>query len=337
MNDDFYSRFEQLFRGDRAEIKARLLAYAPFFEPLLSLYPQALALDLGCGRGEWLELLSEKGFHVQGVDLDEGMLEDCRALKLNVRTLDAIAALKELESESASVVSAFHLVEHIPFDTLLALVSEAYRVLKPGGLLIMETPNPENILVGTSNFYLDPTHTRPIPPGLLSFIPKYSGFLNVKVLRLQESPSLRTNESPTLLNVFGGASPDFAVIAQKSAAQDVLDHFKSAFDLDFGLTFETLSNRYDHALQERINAFDTLSSKLDTFSLDQQAVNAQQQGLTDRHEQKLAEIFEIMAAMGRVNEALSTQVHDVYQSTSWKITRPLRFISSILQKFKRKS
>lgn len=419
MNDDFYSRFEQLFRGERPEIKARLLTYAPFFEPLLTLYPQALALDLGCGRGEWLELLKEKGFQTLGVDLDDGMLADCRALELNVRTQDAIAALQEMPNESISIVSAFHLVEHIPFDSLRTLVSEAYRVLKPGGLLIMETPNPENILVGTSHFYLDPTHTRPIPPGLLSFIPKYSGFLNVKVLRLQESPSLLKNESPTLLNVFGGTSPDYAVIAQKSAAQNVLDLFKSAFDLNVGLTFETLSNRYDNALQERINA-------LDTLSLDQQAINVQQKGLSDRyeqklvqvfelhahyekklaqvldlyalhdqklaqvldlhalndqklaqlqaindqqeslaerheqklaqvfdlhalhdqklaqvfdlhanHDQKLAEIFEIMEAMGRVNEALSTQVHDVYKSTSWKMTRPLRFISSIVQKLKK--
>ena len=287
MKDDFYSRFELFFRGTRTEIKARLLTYMPFIEPMLTLYPHAIALDLGCGRGEWLELLQEKGFQTLGVDLDEGMLDDCRALNLNVRTQDAISALQGMENESASLVSAFHLIEHIPFETLRLLISEAYRVLKPGGLLIMETPNPENILVGSSNFYLDPTHTRPIPPGLLSFIPRYSGFLNVKVLLLQESPSLRNVQSPTLLEVFGGASPDYAVIAQKSAPQEVLDQFKAAFEVDIGLTFETLANRYDQALQEKLHALDALA-------------------------------------------------HAVYQSTSWKITRPLRFIDAVFKALKRK-
>jgi O-antigen chain-terminating methyltransferase len=215
------------------------------------------------------------------------MLADCRALDLNVRTQDAISALQEMENESASIVSAFHLIEHIPFETLRLLVSEAYRVLKPGGLLIMETPNPENILVGSSNFYLDPTHTRPIPPGLLSFIPRYSGFFNVKVLRLQESPSLRNLESPKLLEVFGGASPDYAVIAQKSATHEVLDQFKAAFDLEIGLTLETLSNRYDQALKEQRNKLDALA-------------------------------------------------HDIYHSTSWKITRPLRYIGYVLKACKQK-
>ncbi len=357
MKDDFYSRFEQLFRGERAEIKARLQTYAPFIEPMVALYPQAIAVDLGCGRGEWLELLQDKGYQILGIDLDEGMLADCRALNLNVRTQDAIAALQEMKDESASIVSAFHLVEHIPFDALRVLVSEAYRVLKPGGLLIMETPNPENVLVSTSNFYLDPTHTRPIPPGLLSFIPKYYGFLNIKVLRLQESPLLRLNVSPMLSDVFGGASPDYAVIAQKSASPQILAQFKTAFELDVGLTFETLSQRYDKNLQKRQDALVTFRSTFDSVYLEQQSFNArqlsindqlqsfktqqlsindQQQSLNRQQEQKLIEIFELIGAMGRVSAALSTQVHDVYNSTSWKVTRPLRYVSSVLQKLKQK-
>lgn len=84
-----------------------------------------------------------------------------------------------------------HIVEHIPFEDIQTLVQEAFRVLTPAGLLILETPNPENIQVATSGFYIDPTHTRPIPSQLLSFLPEYYGFKRTKILRLQEENNLK--------------------------------------------------------------------------------------------------------------------------------------------------
>jgi len=313
MKDDFYSQFEHAFRGTRALITARLNVYSPLVEPLIDLYPEAIALDLGCGRGEWLEILRKKGFITLGVDLDDGMLADCRALDLNVITLDAIAALNALEEESVSIVSAFHLVEHIPFDVLRTLVSEALRVLKPGGLLIMETPNPENIMVGTSSFYLDPTHTRPIPPGLLMFIPQYYGFLNTHVLRLQESPELRQKVSPTLRDVLGGASPDYAVIAQKSADENILARFKSAFEIDVGLTLDTLASRYDENISSAERAMAALNIRIS--HVDSSAT------------ERLDSVQQAIAA-------LNTQIHDVYSSTSWKVTRPLRALGTGLRQLK---
>lgn len=311
MKDNFYSEFEQSFRGSRAEIKARLNVYSPFIAPLVEIYPDTIALDLGCGRGEWLEILNEKGFATHGVDLDDGMLSYCRALNLNVRTQDAIAALNALEDESASIVSAFHLVEHIPFDVLRTLVSEAHRVLKPGGLLIMETPNPENITVGTSSFYLDPTHTRPIPPGLLTFIPKYYGFLNTHVLRLQESTALRQKVSLTLSDVLGGASPDYAVITQKSADDRILERFKSAFTLDVGLTLDTLASRYDETIQPEVSQ--AIAQKINEYS-------HQTNNRFDATEQAIA--------------ALNTQINNIYNSTSWKVTRPVRALGQALRHIK---
>lgn len=169
MNDGFYHAFEERFRGSRDLIKSRLRVYLPFVEPLRGLNKDAKAVDLGCGRGEWLELLQELKFDAQGVDLDDGMLKICREVGLKVQTIDAIAFLKKLPDASHVVISGFHIVEHIQFIDLQVLVQEALRVLMPGGILILETPNPENIIVGTSSFYLDPTHQRPIPPQLLSF------------------------------------------------------------------------------------------------------------------------------------------------------------------------
>ena len=251
MSDPFYRAFGEKFRGSRELIKSRLRVYLPFVNPLLEFYKEGKALDLGCGRGEWLELLQESGFDAQGVDLDDGMLAACRELGLKVQTHEAISFLENLPDASQVIVSGFHLVEHIPFPDLQALVQEALRVLKPGGLLILETPNPENIVVGTSNFYLDPTHKRPIPPALLAFIPEYFGCNIIKVLRLQESAELSKNNAPNLLNVLNGVSPDFAVVAQKDGPEQLLDATKPAFEAEYGLTLEELANRYQQQAEAR--------------------------------------------------------------------------------------
>ena len=192
IDNKFYRAFEDRYRGSREVIKQRLNVYVPFVQPLLNIYDDCQATDLGCGRGEWLELMSEVGFTARGVDLNEDMLKACLERGLSVETQDAIAALEHLPDESQMVVSAFHLAEHIPFDDLKELVKEAFRVLKPSGLLILETPNSENLVVGTSSFYLDPSHQRPLPVQLLSFLCEYTGFQRTKILRLQEDAALET-------------------------------------------------------------------------------------------------------------------------------------------------
>jgi O-antigen chain-terminating methyltransferase len=255
MSDGFYRTFEEKHRGSRELIKSRLRAYLPFVEPLAELNKGAQTIDLGCGRGEWIELMTEVGFKSHGVDLDEGMLSGCVELGLSVDKGDAIAFLAALPSESQAIVSAFYVVEHISFEQLQTVVSEALRVLKPGGLLIMETPNPENIVVATCNFYLDPTHQRPIPPLLLSFVPEYYGFARTKTIRLQEPQNLMQSTSLTLHDVLGGVSPDYAVIAQKAAAADVLHRIDPAFEHEYGLSLATLADRYTAQLETKAQQF----------------------------------------------------------------------------------
>jgi SAM-dependent methyltransferase len=252
VRDGFYKAFEERHRGSRKSIASRLRTYLPFVEPLAKIERNANILDLGCGRGEWLELMQDIGFSAHGVDLDEGMLEDCFERGLLVEKGDAVKYLTTLPEDSNAIVSAFHLVEHITFDQLRKVVSEAFRVLKPGGLLIMETPNPENLIVATRNFYLDPTHQKPIPPELLSFLPAYYGFVRSKILRLQESKDLVKSESLTINDVLAGASPDYAVIAQKEAPPEKLRLFDAIFDQEFGLKQDTLAVRYDTTISARI-------------------------------------------------------------------------------------
>ncbi len=252
MNDDFYRAFEDRYRGSREVVKERLQVYLPFIEPLRDRIPGDPALDLGCGRGEWLEVLLEAGFAPTGIDLDEGMLDACHALGLPACKGDAVAHLATLPDDSQLVVSAFHLVEHVHFDDLRLLVSGAFRVLMPGGILIMETPNPESFVVATRHFYLDPTHHRPLPPQLLSFVTDYYGFNRVKIVRLQESKELAERETLTLQDVFQGASPDYAVVAQKNGDRETMALTAAVFEREYGLTPETLLERYNHLVESRI-------------------------------------------------------------------------------------
>jgi len=244
----FYRAFEDRYRGSAALITERLEVYLPFLHPLLALDDEHRAIDLGCGRGEWLGVLAGQGFNAVGVDLDDGMLEQCRIEGYAVENIDAVAKLKSLADGSQVLVSGFHIAEHVPFAVLQELVGQALRVLKPGGLLILETPNAENLMVGTNSFYLDPSHEKPIPNLLLSFLAEYEGFGRSKLLRLQELSPLPAPDDMRLVNVLSGVSPDYAVIAQKDAPQSTLSAFASAFDNEYGVTLEALAERFEERL-----------------------------------------------------------------------------------------
>ena len=312
MIDDFYVKFEEKFRGSREMIKSRLRVYLPFVCPLLQAYPGGQAIDLGCGRGEWLELLKEHGFDPQGVDLDEGMLQACKDIGLNVQAADALVFLQSLPDESQLIVSGFHIVEHLPFDLLQQLVLESKRVLKSGGLLIFETPNPENVAVGTSSFYLDPTHQRPIPPELLSFLPEYYGFDRYKVLRLQEPPELAQSKHLSLLEVMTSVSPDYAVVAQKSGKPGLTEALEEVFQKEYGLNLHTLAERY----QQQLSA-----------AVEHAEAKAEHAEAKAEHAEAKAEHAEAKAEQAELaSNQHVTQLQAVYASRSWRIIAPLRWL-----------
>lgn len=258
MSDNFYKAFEDQFRGSRELIKERLRAYQPFLENLRTIDPNGQALDLGCGRGEWLEILGDLKIPASGIDLDEGMLADCRKLGLNVEQGNALTKLSQQTDNSLVLISGFHIAEHLSNADLQTLIKESYRALKPGGLLILETPNTENISVATINFYFDPSHLRPIPAKLLQFLTLHVGFARSKIIGLQESVQLRdSNQAPSLFQVLNEVSPDYAVIAQKSAIADQLEKFDPAFGKGYGLHLDQLAARYDADLQSRIGRLES--------------------------------------------------------------------------------
>lgn len=303
MSDLFYRAFEEKHRGSRELIKSRLQVYLPFVQPLIKAYPAGKVLDVGCGRGEWLELMGEQGFDALGVDLDDGMLQACRQRSLKVETADAVAYMQGLAESSLCVVSGFHIAEHLPFEVLQQLVQQALRVLVPGGLLILETPNPENITVGTSSFYLDPTHQRPIPPELLNFLPEHYGFARCRVMRLQESAHLHGDAQVGLLDVLNGVSPDYAVVAQKQGVPLLMEALTPAFDEHHGITLHHLAQRHDQALHKRLTAIEAKAQQAEAKAQQAQATS----------------------------EVHVAQLHAVYASSSWRITSPLRWVVSQLR------
>lgn len=305
----FYRALEERYRGSRDLIRKRLEAYRPFITPLLGIYQPAAAVDLGCGRGEWLELLQHEGFQSQGVDLDEGMLAACVERGLPAIQGDAIAYLRDLGDESQCIVSAFHVVEHIPFEDLETLVIQSLRVLKPGGLLILETPNPENLVVGTSNFYLDPTHLRPVPPLLLSFLPEHHGFARVHTVRLQESPELCARSDVGLMEVLGGVSPDYAIVAQKAAAPKLLANFDEAFATRYGIELQELAGRYDGKTERRISAID---HRLATAEAQMGGMTEALGGIASLHDR----FIETTAQLARMQAEMERLRHEVTAITS---------------------
>lgn len=262
--NSFYKSFEDQHRGSRELIKSRLSVYVPFIKKVQSVHPDAVALDLGCGRGEWLELLQDNQLSASGIDQDDGMLSACRSRGLNVQTGDAIAHLKSLPDDSLSIISGFHIAEHLSLDDLQTLIKESLRILKPAGLLILEAPNTENLVVGTSSFYLDPTHQRPLPSSLLSFLAGHFGFARAKVLGLQESAALLNPGTPiSLFAVLSGVSPDYAVIAQKSGNLQEMGDFDGVFDKKHGLTLEDLAVRYQKQMDDCIRKAELSHQRLE--------------------------------------------------------------------------
>jgi O-antigen chain-terminating methyltransferase len=259
----FYRAFEERFRGSRELIKNRLRFYEPLLREIKSIDENPNALDLGCGRGEWLEILNENGLTAKGVDRDDGMLNACIELGLNVVSGDALSFMKSIASDSQLVVSGFHIAEHLDQAYLEAMVEQALRILKPEGLLILETPNPENIWVSSVTFHLDPTHVHPLPPDMLEFLVEYVGFGRSKVVRLQEPRANYAVESITLLDVLKGSSLDYAVVSQKGSAAKAFTICDGFFSREFGVTTESLGSLFETRVVEIENRAKAASQALE--------------------------------------------------------------------------
>ncbi|HEY5884884.1 MAG TPA: methyltransferase domain-containing protein [Pyrinomonadaceae bacterium] len=213
--DEFYAAFENQFRGGPSEIKESLRFYLPY---LKDAGIENDVLDLGSGRGDWLELLREEGIEARGIDSNPMLVKACGDAGFDVLNVEALDHLQTLPDQSVNAVTGFHIVEHLSFENLILLVTQIARVLKPRGLLIFESPSPENLVVAACNFYADPTHRRPVYPHTLKFLLSNSGFSDVRLefLHPVENSPYRDGEgvSKALHTWFYGPR-DYAVIGVK--------------------------------------------------------------------------------------------------------------------------
>lgn len=220
--DPLYLAFENKFRGTREEIRERLVEYVPLIREAGAGTTRHEVLDIGCGRGEWLEIMENEGLVAKGLDLNHVLVQNCRERGFEVIKNDALSHLRSLPDNNLGAITAFHLIEHLDFDDRIALFDESVRVLKPGGVAIFETPNPRNLLVGACNFWSDPTHLRPLYPETQQFLMEYRGFCNVELFFLhphEGEQRLPEEEAPQLasrLNEILSCERDYTVVGYKA-------------------------------------------------------------------------------------------------------------------------
>ena len=295
---DFYTRFTNHFRGEKEDIKDRLRVYVPLLAPIMARYPEAQVVDLGSGRGEWLELMRENGWSAKGIDTNESMAKACNEDGLFVEVNDALTALEQAPTGTLAAVTGFHIAEHIPFDSLVTLIQEVHRALVPGGVLILETPNPENLTVGLWSFYLDPTHLHPLPPPLLHFVATDSGYAKATILRLN-GPTPPEDGAPLrhYLDWVISAYRDYALVAHKQADE------ASAPWFDY----------LDKLTEAQQGTLETLAAKIEE--------QTEQLAQCD-HQLKVA--LQERQHYLQQTEQLQQEINSIYNSRSWQVTKPLR-------------
>jgi O-antigen chain-terminating methyltransferase len=206
-----YARFAERFRGSEDYVKKGQQFYLPYFSGRRDV------LDIGCGRGEFLELMRDAGVSARGIDLSTESVDVCRLKGLRADAADLFVWLADLPEGSLDGIFSSQVVEHLPPDRLPDMIRLAASRLERDGVLAIETPNPECLAIFASHFFLDPTHTRPVPHALLSFYMEECGLGGIEVHRLspaiESMPALASLPEDFREAFFGGL--DYAIIGRK--------------------------------------------------------------------------------------------------------------------------
>jgi len=207
--DAHYVAFENRFRGERADLRERLAGYVELFDGL------APVADLGCGRGEFLELLRDKGIAARGVEGNAQAVAVCRGRGLDVAEGDLVDFLRAQPAGSLGGVFAAQVVEHLPPAVLQAMLAEAHRALRPGGRLVLETVNTRSVTGFLEVYLRDLTHRTPLHPETLRFLAAAQGFTEVRVeMRSPVDPAGQLQPVPT-----EGLPPRTAAVLNENAAR----------------------------------------------------------------------------------------------------------------------
>ena len=329
--DALYCAFEEQFRGSREEVARRLAVYLPVLEQAGVREAESPVLDLGCGRGDWLELLGQHDYAARGVDLNEEFVVHGQQRGMDVVHADAVEYLSSQPEGSCAAVTSFHVVEHLAPGRLVDLLAQTHRVLRPGGIFILETPNPENHVVGACTFYLDPSHVAPLPPELLQFLTEQAGFATTWVARVnsdtmgipleyvpRDAPhSLQMNAAIHLLNQARYTAPDYAIIAQKDggmvsiAGSPELERICGPGPMDI-TSFRRLE------AEAKAHEAEAKGQEAEARAQEAEAKGQEAEARAQEAEAKGQE------AEARAQEA-EAQFAAILGGASWRITRPLRW------------
>jgi O-antigen chain-terminating methyltransferase len=205
------AEFAERFRGSEEYVTAGQQFYRPYFQGCQNV------LDIGCGRGEFLKMMRDAGVNARGVELSAESVAVCQAQGLDAQIADVYPYLAGLAEGSLDGIFCSQVVEHLPPERLPELIRLCASRLAPGGVIAIETPNPECLAIFATHFYLDPTHTRPVPHPLLIFYLEEFGVGNIEVRRLspaKESMPALNSLPEDFRDAFFGAL-DYAVIGRK--------------------------------------------------------------------------------------------------------------------------
>lgn len=177
LKDWHYAAFENRHRGNEEEVKKQQSRFLPYFQEK----GKGKILDLGCGRGEFLELCRDNGIETQGIDLNEQMVEICRDKGLDCQKGDILESLAERPDKTLGGIFSSQVIEHLSPAQLKKLIELAYFKLAPGGHIVLETINPASVFALVQIYFLDLTHQKPIHPQTLKFLLESSGFEDVEI------------------------------------------------------------------------------------------------------------------------------------------------------------
>ena len=212
--------FEEAFRGSREDLRR---TYADIADRFIGAGP---VLDIGCGRGEFLELLRERDVPGRGVEIDPALVKEAQELGLDVELNDGLNALGAVKDGTLGGIVLIQVVEHLTPQEVVDLVALAYEKLRPQGRILVETVNPQSLYVFAHSLYVDPTHARPVHPAYLDFLFRQAGYSHVEIHwrspiadaeRLEENGDgegdTTSNANVRRLNELVFGPQDYAIIA----------------------------------------------------------------------------------------------------------------------------
>jgi O-antigen chain-terminating methyltransferase len=343
LNEEYYLKFENAFRGSREEIVERLKIYLPLLNAARQASKaQLYGVDIGCGRGEWLELCNQNNIKMIGVDLNASMVQFCQMQGWPAIQEDAKSYLERQPDMSYSIISLFHVIEHLDRDYLLELIAHVLRVLAPSGILLMETPSSDNLLVASKGFYADPTHLRPIHPDTTCFELMHFGYSWARAYYINGQNSYRESDPIGLTSMLAGTAHDVVIIAQKPGLDGQLQP-EGTWSNELRETETTLqaairidSEQQHNFLQliARNNQIETLAqTAINSAELAHRNIVLSQQSIELAHRNIVLSQQSIELANMNI-ELAHQRITALYNSRIWKATDPLRRLITAIRKKK---